>query len=309
MRFSLEEMMRSSDDAVAKARLTVRPFVLRLAPEATERLASFNFAERGGGDLRLVEKQGRGEWSFEGSGKVHLLARHDPTDVPFEMWTFDVGPDFMACRVDPIVPHTHASLTGNGRVVGFGYSKPVGRVPSALSRLESLPFVPQHAGAMFLRQTRCHAPWDAVEGIVERLRDQTLSGAIASSGTGFRCPLANASPVTLESLVESRVGRGEIMLCTRGVEESRRCACAADAQGFANLRGLYHHLRHKATFDCGHLGANPCHVAIFRALAERVAMARAPIPSELVEDLENDFPRLMEQRRGLIRDDAATGGP
>ena len=92
-------------------------------------------------------------------------------------------------------------------------------------------------------------------------------------------------------------------------EESVRCACAADAQGFANLRGLYHHLRHKATFDCGHLGANPCHVAIFRALAERVAMARAPIPSELVEDLENDFPRLMEQRRGLIRDDAATGGP
>ena len=32
-------------------------------------------------------------------------------------------------------------------------------------------------------------------------------------------------------------------------------------------------------------------------------------PSELVEDLENDFPRLMEQRRGLIRDDAATRGP
>ena len=80
--------MRSSDEAVAKARLTVRPFVLRLAPKATERLASFNFAERGGGDLRLIEKQGRGEWSFEGSGKVHLLARHDPTDVPFEMWTF-----------------------------------------------------------------------------------------------------------------------------------------------------------------------------------------------------------------------------
>ena len=110
-------------------------------------------------------------------------------------------------------------------------------------------------------------------------------------------------------MVESRVGRGEIMLCTRGVEESRRCACAADAQGFANLRGLYHHLRHKATFHCGPHGANPCHVAIFRALAERVAMARAPVPSELVEDLENDFPRLMEQRRGLIRDDAATIGP
>ena len=35
-------------------------------------------------------------------------------------------------------------------------------------------------------------------------------------------------------------------------------------------------------------------------------MARAPIPSELVEDLENDFPRLMEQRRGFIDDDAAT---
>ena len=48
---------------------------------------------------------------------------------------------------------------------------------------------------------------------------------------------------------------------------------------------------------------------MFRALAERVAMARAPVPSELVEDLENDFPRLMEQRRCLIRDDAATVGP
>ena len=92
-------------------------------------------------------------------------------------------------------------------------------------------------------------------------------------------------------------------------EEAVRCACAADAQGFANLCGLYHHLRHKATFHCGPHGANPCHVAIFRALAERVAMARAPVPSELVEDLENDFPRLMEQRRGLIRDDAATVGP
>ena len=68
-------------------------------------------------------------------------------------------------------------------------------------------------------------------------------------------------------------------------------------------------LRHKATFDCGPLGANPCHLVMFRALAERVAMARAPVPSELVGDLENDFPRLMEQRRGLIRDDAATIGP
>ena len=48
---------------------------------------------------------------------------------------------------------------------------------------------------------------------------------------------------------------------------------------------------------------------MFRALAERLAMARTPVPSELVEDLENDFPRLMEQRRGLIRDDTATVGP
>ena len=48
---------------------------------------------------------------------------------------------------------------------------------------------------------------------------------------------------------------------------------------------------------------------MFRALAERVAMARASVPSELVEDLENDSPRLMEQRRGLIRDDATTVGP
>ena len=156
---------------------------------------------------------------------------------------------------------------------------------------------------------RYGAPAEVVDRVPARLRDQTLSGAIASSATGFQCPLANASPVTLESLVESHVGCGEIMLCTRGVEESRRCACTADAQGFANLRGLYHHLRHKATFDCGPLGANPCHLAIFRALAERVAMARAPVPSELVGDLENDFPRLMEQRRGLIRDDAATIGP
>ena len=88
-------------------------------------------------------------------------------------------------------------------------------------------------------------------------------------------------------------------------EESVRCACAADAQGFANLRGLYHHLRHKATFDCCPIGANPCHLVMFRALAERLAMARAPVPSELVEDLENDFPRLMEQRRDFV-DDAAT---
>ena len=57
------------------------------------------------------------------------------------------------------------------------------------------------------------------------------------------------------------------------------------------------------------VGANPCHLVMFRALAERLAMARAPVPPELVEDLENDFPRLMEQRRGLIRDDAATVGP
>ena len=37
-------------------------------------------------------------------------------------------------------------------------------------------------------------------------------------------------------------------------------------------------------------------------------MARAPVPSELVEDLENDFPRLMEQRRDFVGgdDDAAT---
>ena len=75
------------------------------------------------------------------------------------------------------------------------------------------------------------------------------------------------------------------------------------------MRGLYHHLRHKATFDCCPIGANPCHLAIFCALAGRLAMGRAPVPSELVEDLENHFPRLMEQRRGLIRDDAATVGP
>ena len=42
---------------------------------------------------------------------------------------------------------------------------------------------------------------------------------------------------------------------------------------------------------------------MFRALAERLAMARAPVPSELVEDLENDFPRLMEQRRDFVGDD------
>ena len=85
------------------------------------------------------------------------------------------------------------------------------------------------------------------------------------------------------------------------------------AQDYNSLKAVgrtfAHHLRHKATFDCGPLGANPCHLVMFRALAERVAMARAPVPSELVGDLENDFPRLMEQRRGLIRDDAATRGP
>ena len=112
---------------------------------------------------------------------------------------------------------------------------------------------------------------------------------------------------TLASTDRSLEKIGEFV--SLGVEESRRCACAADAQGFANLRGLYHHLRHKATFDCCPIGANPCHLVMFRALAERLAMARTPVPSELVEDLENDFPRLMEQRRGLIRDDAATRGP
>ena len=92
-------------------------------------------------------------------------------------------------------------------------------------------------------------------------------------------------------------------------EESCRCACAADAQGFANLRGLYHHLRHKATFVGEPIGANPCHLAIFCALAERLAMAG--VPSELVEDLENDFPRLMERQRckicrGLFQGDGYT---
>ena len=228
----------------------------------------------------------------------------------------------MACRVDPIVPQTDQWLPGNGRVVRFGYSKPVGRVPSAFSRLESLPPVPQRekVGAMFVglaplgslsandRATcvnRYRAPADVVERVLGRLLDQTLSGAIASAATGFRCPLANASPAG--SLVVWPTGHvGEERMLH---EESRRCACAADAQGFANLRGLYHHLRHKATFVGEPIGANPCHLAIFCALAERLAMARAPVPSELVEDLENDFPRLMEQRRGLIRDDAATVGP
>ena len=37
-------------------------------------------------------------------------------------------------------------------------------------------------------------------------------------------------------------------------------------------------------------------------------MARAPVPSELVEDLENDFPRLMEQRRDFIGDTLAYVG-
>ena len=49
-------------------------------------------------------------------------------------------------------------------------------------------------------------------------------------------------------------------------------------------------------------------MAIFCALAERLAMARAPVPSELVEDLENDFPRLMEQRRDFIGDTLAYVG-
>ena len=40
-------------------------------------------------------------------------------------------------------------------------------------------------------------------------------------------------------------------------------------------------------------------------------MARTPVPSELVEDLENDFPRLMERQRckicrGLFQGDGYT---
>ena len=50
-------------------------------------------------------------------------------------------------------------------------------------------------------------------------------------------------------------------------------------------------------------------LAIFCALAERLAMAG--VPSELVEDLENDFPRLMERQRckicrGLFQGDGYT---
>ena len=115
-----------------------------------------------------------------------------------------------------------------------------------------------------------------------------------------RLPAVNSHAKALGSLAEPYL--------LRALREDSS-QCAADAQGFANLRGLYHHLRHKATFVGEPIGANPCHLAIFCALAERLAMARAPVPSELVEDLENDFPRLMEQRRGLIRDDAATRGP
>ena len=40
-----------------------------------------------------------------------------------------------------------------------------------------------------------------------------------------------------------------------------------------------------------------------RAAQRRRRMARTPVPSELVEDLENDFPRLMEQRRDFVGDD------
>ena len=59
---------------------------------------------------------------------------------------------------------------------------------------------------MCLRNYR--APADVVERVLGRLREQTLSGAIASAATGFRCPLANASPV--ESLVgEERMLREE----------------------------------------------------------------------------------------------------
>ena len=151
-----------------------------------------------------------------------------------------------------------------------------------------------------------HTTLASTDRALEKIGDFVAAhkGAIASAATGFRCPLANASPGPRSPLGSLVVGE-ESMLH----EESHRCACTTDAQGFANFRGLYHHLRHKATFDCCPIGANPCHLVMFRALAERLAMARAPVPSELVEDLENDFPRLMEQRRGLIRDDAATVGP
>ena len=54
-------------------------------------------------------------------------------------------------------------------------------------------------------------------------------------------------------------------------------------------------------------------VGFQRSIPKRYAKkAKRRLPavnSHAMEDLENDFPRLMEQRRGLIRDDAATVGP
>ena len=163
-------------------------------------------------------------------------------------------------------------------------------------------------------------------GLGTRLREQTLSGAICSAATGFRCPLASHAHFTEEQELQkkseesracaasdnapdderlnilARDASEAVLLC----EEARRCRCTS-AGGDMSLRDLYHHLRHKARFRAIDSGvpargveSNPIHCIIFGALAERVAAA--PDGSQLVEDLWNDFPHLMTS----ADDDAAT---
>jgi hypothetical protein len=343
---SLKRQMGSSDEPRALARTA--PFVQRLPGERVRcRFATFRFPETSEmppGDLRLVKVADDvpARWSFAGRGRLHLVARYEPAAKPFELWTFELGPEALTVRVDPILDR--------GEVDSFGYeARRLGRVLrrvgdgrikfSEFSLLPSAyapslpPSVPREVMLTFetdpLDLDFCPDYDDPSVRLERRMRKQTLSGAICSAATGYRCPLAAHAHFTEEQELQKwdefhstreflsitdmkRNVRNEqydeqrnieayeaYVLCTVG----RRCGCTSAAGGL-DLRGLYHHLRHKARFK-----AKPhtnykynLHSVIFGALAERVAAA--PDGSQLEEDLWNDFPQLMSAAAN-----AATTGP
>ena len=112
---------RSSDEPRALARTA--PFVQRLPGERVCcRFATFRFPETSEmppGDLRLVKVADDvpARWSFAGRGRLHLVARYEPTAKPFELWTFALGPEALTVRVDPVLSRTDH----NSVVDWFGY--------------------------------------------------------------------------------------------------------------------------------------------------------------------------------------------
>ena len=212
------------------------------------------------------------------------MARYEPTAPPFELWTFELGPEALTVRVDPISgEHAAAWATDGYPLVLFGYEVPPGRPPSVYTP-SFPPSVPRRVGPMFPTGPSHHSLGD--HGA--RLREETLSGAICSAATGYRCPLAS------RDLEATLLG-----------EEGRRCGCTSAAGGL-DLRGLYDHLRHKARFD-----GNGLHRTVLGALAERLAAAPGMLSDYLVQTLENDFPHLIERQRctfcrGLYEGDGYT---